>query len=101
MDPYTLMGLDDNTDDFMDENGRTIRYRRIIDPDPVSFKKGLCGAKGERIISDIEAEANLTQLNDDLHERLEIRSRAISNWKRLKIVIVILKMCNGRMDIDN
>ena len=49
-------------------------------------------------MSDLESEAKLTLLNEDLHERLEARHRAISNWKRLKIVIVILKMCNGRFD---
>jgi len=65
------------------------------------YKKGCLGTKGERLVSDIEAEASLTQLNEDLHERLEARRRAISNWKRLKIVIVILKMCNGRMDVEN
>lgn len=39
-------------------------------------------------------------MSKDLYERLEARRRAISNWKRLKIVIVILKMCNGRIEKD-
>ena len=29
---------------------------------------------------------------------MESRKRAIANWKRLRIVIVILKMCNGRLE---
>jgi len=32
VNPFILMGMKDNTDDFVDENGRTIRYCRIIDP---------------------------------------------------------------------
>lgn len=40
----------------------------------------------------------ITRINEDLNERLMARSRAISNWKRLKIVIVILKMSGGRVD---
>ena len=30
-----------------------------------------------------------------------MRNRAISNWKRLKIVIVILRLANGRMIQNN
>jgi len=40
----------------------------------------------------------ITQINEELYERLEARRKAISNWKRLKIVIVILKMSGGRVD---
>ena len=46
----------------------------------------------------METEAYFTQLEEELYERLESRKRAIANWKRLKIVIVILKMCNGRLE---
>lgn len=35
---------------------------------------------------------------EDLHERLETRKRAIENWKRLKIVMAILRMCNENFD---
>ena len=90
------------TDDFIDEQGKTIRYRRIIEPESeVKYAKGCCWRKGERILSEIEAEAQLTQINEELSERLSQRARAISSWKRLKIVIVILKLCNGRIDKEN
>lgn len=46
----------------------------------------------------MEAVEEINRLNEDLNERLKARSRAISNWKRLKIVIVILKMTGGRVD---
>ena len=81
----------------MDESGRTIRWRRTFEPEEPSYNRVLCG-KGERILSDVETEAYFTQLEEELYERLESRQRAIANWKRLKIVIVILKMCNGRLE---
>ena len=33
--------------------------------------------------------------NEKLFNKIETRARAIGNWKRLKILIVILRMCNG------
>ena len=62
------------------------------------YQKGFCGGRGDRIVSDLEAVEVITRFNEDLNERLSARSRAISNWKRLKIVIVILKMTGGRVD---
>ena len=81
----------------MDEAGRTIRWRRTFEPEEPKYYPAYCG-KGERILSDVETEAYFTQLEEELYERLESRKRAIANWKRLKIVIVILKMCNGRLE---
>lgn len=63
------------------------------------FAKGKCNrGRGEKIISDIEAVEEIDQFNNDLHQKLKIRESAIKNWKRLKIVIVILKMTGGRVD---
>ena len=91
--------VNENTDDFMHEDGRTIRWRRIYEESEPEYKRECYGwRKGERIHTDIESEKFLENMNEDLYERLEARRRAISNWKRLKIVIVILKMCNGRID---
>ena len=36
-------------------------------------------------------------MSEELYEMLEARNRAISNWKRLKIVIAILRLANGKM----
>ena len=94
----SLLELDVNTDDFVDETGKTIRWRRTLDPQEPKHYSSICNNKGERKLSDIEAEAYFTQFSEDLYERLEARRRAVSNWKRLKIVIVILKMCNGRLE---
>ena len=97
------MNIDEGTDDFLDEKGRTIRWERVFDQAENEKNERKCCKPGERILTgkeamdDVEGEATLNQLNEDLYERLESRRRAISNWKRLKIVIVILKMSNGRM----
>ena len=34
---------------------------------------------------------------DEMREALDMRARAIGNWKRLKIVIAILRLANGKM----
>ncbi len=96
-----ILDLDVFTDDFIDESGKTIRWRRIAEENQeVKYAKGCCFRRGERILTEIEAEATLSQINEELSERLDQRARAISSWKRLKIVIVILKLCNGRIDSE-
>ena len=89
--------MEDDTESILDEQGRTVRWQRIFESEEPNFQKR-CRGHGERILSDIEAVETLQQLNEDLYDRLEARRRAISNWKRLKIVIVILKMTGGRID---
>ena len=93
----SILEFNENTDDFMDETGKTIRWRRTFEIQEAVYEKTWC-RKGERILNEIETESYLTQLEEDIFDRLEARRRAISNWKRLKIVIVILKMCNGRLE---
>ena len=89
---------EEDMDGFMDETGKTIRWQRMSEAaDPV-YAKGKCFGRGERIYSDTEAVELVNQINEDLYEKLEARRKAISNWKRLKIVIVILKMSGGRVD---
>ena len=92
-----ILELEQNTDDFVDENGKTIRWRRTFDWQDPTYQRLCCG-KGERILSEVETEAYFTQVEEELYERLASRQRAIANWKRLRIVIVILKMCNGRLE---
>ena len=84
-------------DGFVDELGRTIRWERAFNGQEAQYQKIGCGRKGERILSDIEAVEALQQLNEDMYDRLEARRRALANWSRLKIVIVILKMTGGRV----
>ena len=100
-DPFQFDVSNGNcTDDFLDESGKVIRWARVLDPrDPVfgSCCCSCCG-NGQRILSDIEAEAALSQNNEELFERLDAYDRAIANWKKLQIVIVILRLCHGRID---
>ena len=91
-----LLTMDDHTDDWIDGKGKNIRWHRIFDPEEVKYGKYCC-TKGERKFTDLQAQQALEVYNEDLYERLESRSRAIKNWQRLKIVIVILKMSNGRI----
>ena len=88
------------TDDILDESGKVIRWARVLETrDPV-FGSSCCTCcnNGQRIMSDIEAEAALCQVNDELFERLDAYDRAIANWKKLQIVIVVLRLCHGRID---
>ena len=32
IDPHALINIDEGTDDFLDEQGRTIRWERVFDP---------------------------------------------------------------------
>ena len=76
-----------------------IRWKRILEHSSnPQYTKGRCGQAGERILNDVEAVEKINQWNDDLYVKLRSRQKAISNWKRLKIVIVILKMTGGRVD---
>lgn len=59
----------------MDESGKTIRWRRIYDFDQkeAEFNRTFCGLRGERVLTEIEEEAALSQFNDDLFEKLKAR----------------------------
>ena len=89
---------EEDMDGFMDEYGKTIRWQRLSESADAVYGKARCWGRGERIYSDTEAVELVNQINEDLYEKLEARRKAISNWKRLKIVIVILKMSGGRVD---
>lgn len=95
-----LLAINDNTDDRFDEQGRIIRWKRVIEPDEEQAeRRNRCSnRRQERQVNDLQADAFLEGFNEELYERLENRRRAISNWKRLKIVIVVLRMCNGKMN---
>ena len=72
-----LDGVD--TDGFVDEQGRNIRWTRFFDQSDPTYEKK-CVGKGERLLSNLEAEKSMKMINKDLYERLEARKRAISNW---------------------
>ena len=38
--------------------------------------------------------------NEKLSKKLERRRKAISNWRRLKIVLAILSLCDNRLEED-
>ena len=40
----------------------------------------------------------VTKFNEQLYENLEASKRAIANWKKLRILIVMLKICGGHFD---
>lgn len=94
-----ILDMEHSLEAFEDEKGRTIRWRRTYDQQ--STEKGPHCKMCRGGLDCIEAEAQLTQLEEELYDRLEVRQRAISNWKRLRIVIVILRMCNGRLEEKN
>ena len=97
MDPDLILTNNDLYG-LVDGQGNTIRWQRMPMVHDANFGKGKCLKRGERIYTDQEAVDLISQLNEELYERLEARRKAISNWKRLKIVIVILKMSGGRVD---
>ena len=86
-------------EDFINNSARKIIWRRIseISSGPI-YTKGRCCGYNERPLTDLECVEEINRFNEDLYERLEARKRAIGKWKRLKIVIVILKMTGGRID---
>ena len=49
-------------------------------------------------LNDYLAVKKMEVFNERLHDTLELRRRAINNWKRLKVVLAILKICGGRME---
>ena len=71
----SILELDDNTDDLVDESGKTIRWRRIVEIDQKEavYKRTFCGTRGERILTELEEEAALSQFNDELFEKLKAR----------------------------
>lgn len=59
----SILELDQgDTDAFLDDQGRTIRWQRVFDEQEAQHKQMSCGRKGERILSDVEAVEALNQL---------------------------------------
>ena len=43
----------------------------------------------------------LEQYESRLHDDLEVRSRAINNWKKLRILLILLSICGGKLNDDD
>ena len=43
----------------------------------------------------------MQQLHTHFYDNLEVSKRAIANWKKLRILLVLLKVCGGRLSQNN
>lgn len=91
-----------SVDDNIVEDGRTLRWRKktqkdkLLSTDSEGDKNTACCAPKKKNANDEVYGDKLIEVNNEkLFNKIETRARAIGNWKRLKILIVILRMCNG------
>ena len=71
LDPE-IVKIDDSTDGITDEKGRTIRWQRILQqPDPNQRQSRWCNR--DRALNEIEVEATISQINEEIYEKIEER----------------------------
>ena len=82
---------------IFDEQGRLKRWE-FIDNGIKAENTKYCGKRNK--LENHEYDAlfieKLNNFQSKLHNELEVRRRAIANWKRLRIIIVMLQFCGGR-----
>ena len=78
-----------------DSHGR--RYRWVKDVKlPRQESVGTWGKTPTAWQQDIDFVQGLEKWLDSLNRKLEVQKRAISNWKKLKLVLVMMKVCGGK-----
>lgn len=79
-----------------DERGRYKRWRN--DSSNVPFKpNGCCAKEYDMNEKDLIFVNELEQFETNLYDNLEVRKRAIGNWKRLRVLLVMLKLSGGKV----
>ena len=85
-----------------DAQGRLIRWKlEFDDENEDEYEKHLstcCAPETTEDLDNYIAIQKLEMFSDRLNQRLERRTRAINNWKRLRVLLAILKICGGRFD---
>jgi len=57
-----------------------------------------CAHETTEDLNNYIAIQKLEIFSDRLNQKLEVRTRAINNWKRIRVLLAILKICGGRFD---
>ena len=80
--------------------GRLQRW--LKDPLQVREKTQRCCGQGNTDLEkDLIFVKKLEKYEDRLHNELEVRSRAIKNWKKLRILLILLQVCGGKFDDED
>ena len=82
-----------------DERGRIVRWvksKRALNDEDESTR---CCQKRKisQLSEDLQYVQGLDQWTSQLFNSLEVRRRAVANWKRLKIVLVLMKVCGNNL----
>lgn len=82
--------------ELRDSEGKVIRWL----PDPVDTEPTSRFCCGKGTLSETADHALFLRQNEEfqneMFEKLDTRSRAIANWKKLRILLVLLRVCGGR-----
>ena len=80
--------------------GRLQRW--MNEPTKVKEKKPVCcGAKNTPHEKDLLFVKKLEKYESRLHDDLEVRRRAINNWKKLRILLILLSICGGKLNDED
>lgn len=82
---------------MFDEQGRLFRWVRERD-EKERVPRGCCqkAVLPSKHELDLIFVKQLDELECRLFDTLEVRTRAIRNWKKMRLLIVLLTMCGGR-----
>ena len=81
---------------LFDEHGRLLRWVK----DPPEYKPMVYSCCEKRhptaLQHDLVFVDKLEAFQNRLHDDLEVRTRAMKNWKKLRILIVLFKICGNK-----
>ena len=82
----------------VDENGRVRRWVRDKPNITSDEPRKCCHNDSNHSLYDLAFVENLEIFEMQLYDNIRMRKRAISNWKKVKVLLVMLKLSGGRFD---
>ena len=95
--------LTQNQSELHDSSGRLHRWVFV----PTDFQekgRSCCGKENtakDLLAENIEFVRLVNRYNSQLFTDIETRRKAMQNWKKLRILLVLLKICGGKFDDGN
>lgn len=86
--------MDHDPSMIFDDDGRLERWVKERRK-PELVPKGCCGKALSKLDSELKFVEDLDAFEKRLFDNLEVRQRAIKNWHKLRILIVLIIICNG------
>jgi len=93
--------IEHNPAKIFDEQGRLLRWK--LNPyEVVEVAPSCCGkSRMTQLDQDLLFNKKLENFHNQLYDHLEVSKRAIANWKKIRVLLVLLKLCGNKSILIN